>query len=138
MTSSEIVDTHEQVERKASILETMALYNFGKGSAGRDILNEVAAMLRRLVARIEDAEAEEDALIFDNTELLNYLNAAEAALATARADALREALAAVKAARLPYRLVEGGPMAGWQTFSHEWPDTMEAAILALINKEHTQ
>jgi hypothetical protein len=43
----------------------------------------------------------------------------------------REACAAVAdTARLPLREVTGGPMAGLQTFSHEWPVVIAAAIRA--------
>lgn len=48
------------------------------------------------------------------------------------AAAERERCAEVaEACQLPSRLVDGGPMAGWQTFPHEWPQTIAAAIRAL-------
>ena len=61
-----------------------------------------------------------------------YLRAAIAAVAPLIAAAERERCAKVaEACRLPSRLVDGGPMAGWQTFPHEWPQTIAAAIRAL-------
>ena len=48
------------------------------------------------------------------------------------AEAMREAAAlAAETTRLPSREVTSGPMAGWQTFPHEWPMTIAAAIRAL-------
>ena len=111
------VNTLEAVERKASIVAMMALRSFGEGSAGRDILNETAAMLRRLHTRVVEAERERDAAILDRDKAQahafrsqqiardqaieahnaeNKCEQLEAALATARADALREAAAAIR------------------------------------------
>jgi hypothetical protein len=52
--------------------------------------------------------------------------------ATGYARGVRDAAEAAKAAKLPQHLVESGPMAGWQTFDHEWPKTIRHAILALL------
>ena len=58
--------------------------------------------------------------------------ATAAADATGYARGVKDAADACKAAKLPQHLVESGPMAGWQTFNHEWPATIHAAILALL------
>ena len=117
-------DTPEAVERKASILGTMALYNFGEGSAGRDILNEAAAMLRHLHQRAVEAEAVADQAVWAMEEH-------KAALATARADALKEAmtLAYSVADRMRGRssFISQGRMAGAQEVG--------LSIEALIAKE---
>lgn len=60
------------------------------------------------------------------------MRAALAAVAPLIAAAERERCAKVaEACQLPSRLVDGGPMAGWQTFPHEWPQTIAAALRAL-------
>ncbi len=54
-----------------------------------------------------------------------------AVIPTIRRAALEEAAGVAETCRLPSREVTGGPMAGWQTFPHEWPSTIAAAIRAL-------
>jgi hypothetical protein len=51
--------------------------------------------------------------------------------ASAEAEMRERAAGVAETARLPLREVAGGPMAGWQTFPHEWPATIAAAIRAL-------
>ena len=60
------------------------------------------------------------------------MRAALAAVAPLIAAQERERCAKVaETTRLPLREVKGGPMAGLQTFPHEWPAIIAAAIRAL-------
>lgn len=88
-----------------------------------------------LVERMADAAAD----AYMDNEWMTFTAAMRAAIRAALAVAepvVREdergACAKVaETCPLPSRLVDGGPMAGWQTFPHEWPKTIAAAIRAL-------
>ena len=126
-------DTREAVERKAAILESMAAVSFGEGSAGRDILNEAAAMLRRLHARAVEAERERDGAIRE------IGNTARLVTTTARNAALREAAALIECGcrhRNEVVMQRPNSAARWNLCEH--PNCMAievAAILTLISKE---
>lgn len=97
MMTHDHVDTPDRVEHMATWHDSEAAHlrahhaNQGSMPELAEMHEETAAMLRRLHTRAVDAERELADLIHDNTTLMDSLNAAEAALATIREDALREA-----------------------------------------------
>lgn len=111
-------DTPEAVEAMADVFDNVRLQGL------EDLCLDAAAMLRRLHKRTVNAERERDEL---QGLLVTHEICADRIKATARADALREAIKACCSVNTQNMREEDGANAALER--------AEAAILALINKE---
>ena len=95
--TSENRDTREDVEAVCSALTSIN----ERGWIAEEDCDRAAAMLRRLVRQRDKAEADLMAAIREVSEAGRRQGKAEAALATARIDALREAAEAARCVPIP-------------------------------------